>query len=154
MKKLILLLIIFSAVIFCTKKALLGNNEVYVTRVIDGDTFESKGQRFRLSEIDAPEHDQTFGEESKNYLSSLILHKNIKVDVVGTDKYGRKIVLIYLNNENINLIMVQGGYAWWYRYYSHDKNLEEAEAQARKNKKGLWKFSAENPYDFRKRTKK
>ena len=48
-------------------------------KVVDGDTIraEAKGQeiKIRLVEIDAPEMDQPFGLQSKNFLNGLLYKK-------------------------------------------------------------------------------
>lgn len=46
---------------------------------------------------------------------------------------------VRLNGRDINLELVQAGFAWWYRRYApNDAALEAAEAKARKAKRGLW----------------
>jgi hypothetical protein len=34
--------------------------------------------------------------------------------------------------------MVRAGFAWWYREYSSDRELEALEAEARQSQRGLW----------------
>jgi len=38
----------------------------------------------------------------------------------------------------LNRELVRGGFAWWYRKYSKDESLGKLEADAKKNKRGLW----------------
>ena len=74
-------------------------------KVIDGDTFDYKGKRYRLAFIDAPELSQNIvGQLSKKHLESIIDVTNMKV--ISKDKYGRYIVIL----GNINYRMVLNGY--------------------------------------------
>ena len=55
-----------------------------VIKVIDGDTIwvktNNKHIKIRLSYIDAPELKQTYGVRSKNFLTNLILDKNVQIN--------------------------------------------------------------------------
>lgn len=40
---------------------------------------------------------------------------------------------------SLNLELVKAGLAWWYAHYAkHDSRLADAEAEARKGRRGLW----------------
>ena len=99
----------------------------FVTKVIDGDTIEvrqeKRNYKVRLSEIDAPEINQRFGTESKNFLASLILNKEIELIYITEDRYGRIVAKIYKDNKDINRSMVRSGLAWVYDYYVEDQSL-------------------------------
>lgn len=125
------------------------SQSVYVTRVIDGDTFYSNGGKYRLAEIDAPELSQTFGIESKLYLKRLIENKRVSITVINTDKYGRQIVKVYLNGVYVSQKIVENGYAWQYRRYSNSLLLKRSEQTARNERRGLWKYNHINPQKFR-----
>ena len=60
-------------------------------RVVDGDTIraEAKGKeiKIRLVEIDAPEMNQPFGAQSKNFLNRLLYKKDITLISQGEDRY-------------------------------------------------------------------
>ena len=62
-------------------------------RVVDGDTIraEAKGKeiKIRLVEIDAPEINQPFGAQSKNFLNRLLYEKDVTLIAQGEDRYGR-----------------------------------------------------------------
>ena len=137
-------------------KEIVGN----VNRVIDGDTIElkhaAKMLKIRLTGIDAPESDQPFGQEATRYLSELIIHQQVLVTYDRTDRYGRLLGKIILDETDINLALIRNGYAWWYRYYrdqqsAQDQMLyESAELEAKALKRGLWTIDNPiNPYDWR-----
>lgn len=124
--------------------------KVYVSKVQDGDTFYSSGKAYRIAEIDAPEHNQQFGNESKIFLSNLIEFKTVEIEEQSKDKYGRIIALVYIDNENISEVMIANGMAWWYEKYSNNNHVKRLEQQAKDKKLGLWKENNPiNPYKFR-----
>ena len=103
--------------------------EVRVLRVIDGDTVEvqQRGtiwhsypkERIRLWGIDAPETSQRGGRESTRYLQRMIgRRRDIWLDRVDTDQYGRTVGIIYprarSSEDAYNYEMVRGGHAHCY----------------------------------------
>jgi micrococcal nuclease len=85
-----------------------------VDEVLDGDTILIEtGDYVRLIGVDAPEKNQDFYNESKTFLTSLILNQKVRleIDIRNRDNYGRLLRYIYLNETNINLEMVRQGYA-------------------------------------------
>jgi micrococcal nuclease len=114
-----------------------------VIGVLDGDTVEVLDEnrlthRIRMAEIDAPEKSQAFGNQAKIALSNKIMGQTVAITSKGKDRYGRTIGLVRLHMRDINLEMVEDGYAWWYKQYGHDPRFAAAEARARRNKDGLW----------------
>ena len=75
MKFIYLLLLSFNAVY------LISYTPLENIRVVDGDTIraEAKGKeiKIRLVEIDAPEMNQPFGAQSKNFLNRLLNEKDV-----------------------------------------------------------------------------
>ena len=132
-----------------------------VVGVSDGDTITvldemDKGNfKIRLDKIDAPEKKQAFGNKAKQFLSSLIFGKQVTVRYKAVDRYGRIVGVVYCDEVEINLVMVQNGYAWHYCHYDKTPEYIQAEKQARADKKGLWADpNPINPYQFRKSQKK
>ena len=132
-----------------------------VVGVSDGDTItvlddmDQGNFRIRLDKIDAPEKKQAFGNKAKQYLSSLIFGKKVSIRYKSIDRYGRILGVVFLDGAEINLQMVQNGYAWHYSYFDKTPAYIEAEKQARAEKKGLWQDpNPINPYQFRKSQKK
>ena len=126
----------------------------FVTKVIDGDTIEvrqeKRNYKVRLSEIDAPEINQRFGTESKNFLASLILNKEIELIYITEDRYGRIVAKIYRDNKDINRSMVRNGLAWVYDYYVEDQSLYNDQNLAKKSSFNIWsEVSPTPPWVFR-----
>lgn len=125
---------------FCNAEELFGK----CVGVADGDTCTilmegNESRRIRFYGIDAPESGQDFGKKAKEYCSNLIFGKNIKVVGLDTDRFGRTVGKVYVDDKYVNLEMVKAGFAWHYAYYSpNDLDLAEAEKEARRNKLGLW----------------
>ena len=127
-----------------------------VTRVVDGDTVAFKVhdgpiEKVRLADIDTPERDQPWGTEATTALRQWSMSKSARIEVVDTDRYGRLVATLWVDDENINRSLVKEGHAWVYRKYLRDTSLIKLEAKARSTRTGLW--SSNNviePSDWRK----
>lgn len=123
--------------------------------ISDGDTVhiltsDKKDIKIRLNKIDAPEHNQDFGQQSKKSLSDMIFGKTVTVQYQMKDRYGRVLGIIYLGSHDINLEQVKRGMAWVYRRYTDDSVYIHAEGTAKQNKAGLWSnANPMNPEQFR-----
>lgn len=127
-----------------------------VVSVTDGDTIkvlrDKKQIRVRLHGIDCPERKQAFGEMAKEFAARLVAGKTVKVIVTDTDRYGRTVGKVVLEDGKVlNHELVRAGLAWWYRRYApKDKKLEALEAAARESKVGLWSDpDPVPPWEFR-----
>lgn len=135
---------------------------VYTGKVIhvsDGDTIKILVNRqqlkIRLAEIDAPELHQAFGRKSKKALGNLIFGKIVTVEQIDTDRYGRIVGKVHLENVYINADMVRTGNAWVYRKYAKDQDLYGLENEARLNRRGLWTDANPTPpWEWRKSKRK
>jgi len=100
------------------------------TRIIDGDTVElsidlgfdiTVNINTRLAGIDTPEIrtknelEKKAGNKVKDILSSLLIGKELLVKTYkDSDKYGRYICDIFVDNMNVNEFLVNMGYAFSY----------------------------------------
>lgn len=75
-----------------------------VTRVIDGDTFEtsSRSRPIRLANVDAPEKGTRGGTAATRALRNLIGGKTVIVDTVARDKYGRAVAKVKIGRNSVN----------------------------------------------------
>lgn len=115
-----------------------------VIKIVDGDTFDvltgnKETIRIRMNGIDCPERKQAYYQVCKDALSAFIFGKNIVLISNSKDRYRRVLADVYFENRNINLLMIQKGFAWHYKKYSKDEEMAKAEIEARKAKIGLWK---------------
>ena len=112
-------------------------------RVVDGDTIraEAKGKeiKIRLVEIDAPEMNQPFGAQSKNFLNRLLYEKEVTLIAQGEDRYGRVLGNLISNELNVNMLMVKFGFAWVYDEYAKNSSLYKYQDQAKTENLGLWR---------------
>jgi len=119
-----------------------------VTKIIDGDTLDIQdGTRIRLIGINTPEKGQPCFEEATERLEELVLGKEVCLERDKTDKgvYGRLLRHIFLDNTNINLLLVKDGLAHVY-FVSPDtkylKQFEEAQEFAKLNNGCIWNKSS------------
>ena len=125
-----------------------------ISRVIDGDTihaFDGKQLRkIRLIGIDAPEKDQPMGKESTDYLVELLSVGIITAEISERDRYNRDLGIIFINNRDINRLMVSSGMAWVYDDYVTDDTYYLDQNNAKNLKRGIWSNSNPiSPWDWR-----
>ena len=128
-----------------------------VVGISDGDTIKVLRNReqvkIRLHGIDTPEKGQSFGNKAKKFTARMVAGKMVEVKKTDTDKYGRTVAIITVNGQNLNELIVASGLAWVYRKYckqSYCNNWLRLEANARKNKLGLWRdLHAMAPWEWR-----
>ncbi len=68
--------------------------------------------KIRLGNIDAPEIDQVFGKQSRDALQEMVGRKEVLVESLAIDQYGRVVGLISVKGHNINQEQVKWGMAW------------------------------------------
>lgn len=125
---------------------LVGALVCVVVAVADGDTLTTRctsaeaayTQTVRLSEIDAPEKRQPWGERSKQSLAELCFKKPATVREEGKDRYGRTVARVHCDGVDANAAQVQRGMAWVFDRYATDRSLYALQQEARESKRGLW----------------
>jgi endonuclease YncB( thermonuclease family) len=119
--------------------------EGYVSRIVDGDTvvvqLQSGSIRVRLAEIDAPEMNQPYGQQSAAALSDLVLHRTVFIEPISQDRYERMVARLYVGKLEVNAEMIRSGDAWAYDPYILRQDLCALEADARTRKNGLWSLA-------------
>lgn len=158
-------LFLSSGEVFCGDMA-----SVTVMHCNDGDTCRVKTDEglwfnVRLFGIDAQEMSwkrgkrpgQPFAEPAKGALNKKTKGKLVKLKQSDLGRYNRPIVEIWLKDKNINLEMVEEGWAEAYRGKTKRIKMApyfEAEKKAQKRKLGIWKLkNYQSPAEFRKRKK-
>lgn len=146
-----------------------------VTKVSDGDTItvltpEETKLKVRLYGIDAPETEksnhgtghisepgQPMGEDASLYLTSLVLGRTVRLDILDIDKYRRMVSMVWVGNKNTNLEMIKAGMAEAYMKYLKNEPYRtqfiQAEKYAKDKKLGVWSLGDqyERPSEFRER---
>ncbi len=134
-----------------------------VVKVVDGDTIDvsinGKTERIRLIGINTPETVdprkpvECFGVEASNKAKELLSGKKVTLESDSSqgerDQYDRLLRYVFLEDAtNINLQMIQSGYAYEYTYnlpYKYQKEFKEAQQQASVSKIGLWGDTCQTP---------
>jgi len=114
-----------------------------VVGVADGDSItvlrDREQVKVRLVDIDAPEKGQAFGNRSKQALEALVKGQEVRVVERGKDRYDRTLGRVYRGDLDVNVEQVRQGMAWEFRQYNKDATLYPIEAEAREQKRGLWR---------------
>jgi micrococcal nuclease len=98
-----------------------------------------------VAEIDTPEKDQPYGLTATSALTDLLLTHRVRVKVVKeSDRYGRVIGRIFIEQKDVSAYMVEQGHAMVYHRYLTDKSLLALEANAKYKKLGLWGLPEED----------
>jgi micrococcal nuclease len=127
-----------------------------VVKVVDGDTLtvldKTHAQhRIRLAGIDAPERGQAFGTMAREALAAKLFRREVRVEVIDADRYGREVGRVSLSHRFINAEMVREGFAWRYPQWARPGEFVAAEAEARSHRRGLWaQRNPVPPWEFRK----
>jgi endonuclease YncB( thermonuclease family) len=131
-----------------------------VTGIADGDTLyvlddKRNSHKIRLLGIDAPEHEQAFGERSKQSLARMAYRQIVRIEWQEHDIYGRLLGRVMTvsadchlstcpKDFDVNLAQIRLGMAWWNGKYADSQfpgdasAYEAAERQARIRQAGLW----------------
>ncbi|MFC1904873.1 thermonuclease family protein [Chloroflexota bacterium] len=141
----ILALIIFLLLLLCGCSS--PPDTAKVVQVIDGDTITVEcGYRVRYIGIDTPEiypEVEAFGMEAWQANRQLVEGKEVRLerDVSETDKYGRLLRYVYVDNTLVNAELVRQGLARVKAYLPDTRQqriLEQMEAEAREAGRGMW----------------
>lgn len=151
MKKLLLILLLIIQPV--SAEVLNGR----VVGVSDGDTVtlllpDMQQVRVRLTEIDAPEKGQPYGNAARQALAEMVHQKDVRVSTRSQDRYGRVLGRIYVGDLDVNRQMVRDGAAWVYRQYMTDRSLLAEEQAAKDARRGLWALQEDQripPWEWR-----
>jgi micrococcal nuclease len=135
-----------------------------VVRVTDGDTITIQAGnlefRVRLHGIDAPDLRQPMGTEARLMLQRLLGvgtgrisdPPTVRLMVTDIDRFGRIIARVFVEDQEVNLSLLELGYAWHYLEFDQSQDYVRAQEIAQRTRLGLW---AEDdpiaPWEWRRR---
>lgn len=161
MRKVILILLLLCSIL--SLSGCIGNNGsvsertvtfANVTEVIDGDTVViSGGEKVRLIGVDTPERGEPYYEEARQYMVDNVLGRTVGLesDVSGTDRYGRLLKYVWINDTMVNNELVLLGLAYSKTYEPdiyYQELLDSSESRARDMGLGLWSASSSGEPDL------
>lgn len=89
--------------------------------VIDGDTFQYRGDKIRIADIDAPETggakcagERALGDRAKHRLAELLSAGDFRLTAFGSrdrDQYGRALRVVYQGGQSVGAVLVSEGLA-------------------------------------------
>jgi endonuclease YncB( thermonuclease family) len=131
------------------QEPLLVAEEVFTATVLsveDGDSIvvQTGGERMALdlAGVDAPEAAQQGGPDAKQFLSALTLGKTVTVRLTGApDRFAR----ISVNGVDVTEALIRAGMGWHCPRFADERNLVDAEADARGARRGLWRAARPTP---------
>jgi len=120
--KIIILIVLFSIGLFLgvypfldakLQGYLISSDTAFIDRVIDGDTVKTNETSIRLLGINTPERGEKYYSEAKEFLEDLVLNKTVRLELgkEKEDRYGRTLAYLQIGRDNINLKLVEKGYA-------------------------------------------
>jgi micrococcal nuclease len=117
-----------------------------VSRIVDGDTVVlSTGERVRYIGMDTPEMNplEPFAKEATEANRQLVEGKTVRLekDISETDRYGRLLRYVWVDNTMVNLELVRRGLAEAQAYppdVRYQALLEAAQVEAKLAGRGMW----------------
>ena len=150
----LLALVILGLVAVLAARQTIDNSQTIVgpARVSDGDSLVIQNTRIRIEGIDAPELFQTCsrsgeewscGRQARDRLATLVGRSEVSCQSDRRDRYGRLLGRCMAQGVNLARTMVEEG--WAVAYGDHG----DAEAAARRARRGIWSGSFDQPQDWR-----
>jgi endonuclease YncB( thermonuclease family) len=152
---------LFVVLVLCAANAKATELSGRVVAIADGDTItvldDGKVQhRIRVAAIDAPERGQAYASRAREHLSQLVFGKQVRCEVIKTDRFGRQVANVYRGSVDVGLEQVAAGMAWHFKAFESEQRdvarlaYAEAEQSARSARRGLWADSTPiAPWDWR-----
>ncbi|MDB4103649.1 lamin tail domain-containing protein [Acidimicrobiales bacterium] len=116
-----------------------------VDRLADGDSFDIRwvdtgdSDEIRLFGLNAPEANACFGSEARDLLQGLTEDRELLVESIERDQYGRVLGNVWVGDVFVNVRMVEiGGALALSDGGNHAALMQDAQAFASTNTRGLW----------------
>ncbi len=125
--------------------------------IVDGDTLDLDGTRYRINGIDAPERAQKCnnargekwdcGARSTEALERLVASKQVTCERLATDGFGREIARCFADGQDLAMAMTKLGMAWAFLKFSDE--YEAAQISAQSAERGIWQGEAQPAWEYR-----
>ncbi|MDO5675388.1 MAG: thermonuclease family protein [bacterium] len=132
-----------------------------VVSVGDGDSLkvrrDTRVLKVRLYGIDSPELNQAHGRAARSVARQwLPPGRQIEVEPMYRDNYGRIVALVWVQGRLINAELVQSGAAWVYPRFCRSQDIcrpmNALQEEARQARRGLWQEKQpEPPWQWKRR---
>ena len=136
------------------RPAMADSTPMSEVRVIDADTVDVDGIRYRLHGIDAPEARQTCRAWGRTWDCGAAATEALKSRAggmscagSGSDAFGRTVGICSAGGVDLNAWLVANGWALAYRQFSGD--YVDEEDRARSNRRGIHRGAFVEPWDWR-----
>jgi endonuclease YncB( thermonuclease family) len=126
-------------------------------QIVDGDTLDIDGKRYRINGIDAPEagqkctsergKDWSCGDVATNTLYNLTHGKSVSCKTLAIDSYGRDVARCTADGTDLAGAMVERGMAWAFLKFSDE--YEAAQETAKAAKIGIWRGPSQPAWEYR-----
>jgi endonuclease YncB( thermonuclease family) len=139
MKRLSLLLLLVATVSATAQEFRARVSEVHSGNTISIQEIGRRGSVVvRLEGVAVPGRWRPFAAKSRESLRALVKYKQVTVIPRSSDRYGRLTAVILLDDLDVGLEQIRRGLAW-YDPADHDlPDYEAAEANAERERRGLW----------------
>ena len=150
---------------FISINTVSAREKVAFSKCVDGDTIKvligNEEKTIRLIAVDTPESVSTskgieyYGKEASNYTCNSITNaKKIELEYEKskTDKYGRMIAWVWIDDILLQDELIKGGYAevaYLYGKYKYVDILKDHQAIAVSSKIGIWNEEKRKEYDIK-----
>ncbi|MGI8518165.1 MAG: lamin tail domain-containing protein [Acidimicrobiia bacterium] len=136
--RLVLLLGLAACVTTNSPDTTLASNRIGVTvdRIADGDSFRAGELEVRLVGVNAPELNECYGDESRDWLQNEIADRMVELVIVDIDQFDRSLAEVYFENRWINEELAASGHAL--ALSSSATELLDGEGEARIEGRGMW----------------
>jgi endonuclease YncB( thermonuclease family) len=140
----------FSGIMFLACPAFAGHMNAVCDKVVDANTLmvTANGNQYtvQLAYIVAPEPQQKFGAEAKQYLESLALKQNLRIDIIrSNDNVISAEVYSSKMQDPINRELVRKGLAWPILENNTKHPYDASVSLAKKRSLGVWSDPALKP---------
>ncbi|UYL10585.1 thermonuclease family protein [Bdellovibrio sp. SKB1291214] len=128
-----------------------------VEKCHDGDTCRvkvgNKIAKVRFAGIDCPELSQKYGKQARDFTESVVRGKQVNLECDGKS-FDRVTCTVFIGDKNVNLMIVQNGWAYDSTKYSKGRYLASVD-EARNQRLGIWSDNnLTSPYCYRHKTNK